>query len=120
MLTSAPVPDQHIGGAAAAVAGDHVATGLSLFQQIRLMPVSHHDEPEGLVRGFHAVHGLRHGAVGMVGPGGIGNGGDGRQGGGVQPAADGESLAGFLAIVEEIGLVAGGVRADRREAVAFW
>lgn len=35
------------------------------------------------------------------------------------PATDRESLAGLLAVVEEIGLIAGRIRAGRREAMAF-
>ena len=115
ILAPLAVPDQHVGGTSGLIAGDDMVAGPFLFQQIRLMAGAHHDESKGLVRGLHAMHGLRHGTVRVAGPGGFGNRGDSHQGRGIQPAADGESPAGLFAVIEEIGLIAGRIRA----AMAF-
>lgn len=49
VLAPLAVPDQHIGNASGPVAGDDVIARMAFFQQIRLMTIAHHDEPEGLV-----------------------------------------------------------------------
>ncbi len=99
VFAAAPVPDQHIGGTASAVTGDDVVAGTVLFQEFSLMDMAHHDETEGFIGVLHAMHGLGHGTVGIVGSGGIGNRGDNRQSGGIQPAADGEGLARLFAVI---------------------
>lgn len=52
-----------------------------------------------------------------MGPGRVGNGGDGRQGGGVQSSTNGEGLARCFAVVEQIRLIAGRIRSDRRQGM---
>ena len=119
MFTPLAVPDQHIGGTARAVAGNDVVMGPVFFQQFHLMVIPYYDETEGFVGMLHAVHGLGYGAIGILGPGGIWNGGDGCQRRGIQFAADGEGLAGLFAVIEQIGLIAGGVRTDGRKDMVF-
>lgn len=50
MLTPLAIPDQHIGGTAATIAGDDVVTGLVLFQEFSLMDMAYHDEMEGFMQ----------------------------------------------------------------------
>ena len=95
-----------------AIAGRNFPISLSALKgafrgPVRVMAGAHHDESKDLVRGLHAMHGLRLGTVRIAGPGGFGNRGDSHQGRGIQPAADGESPAGLFAVIEEIGLIAG-------------
>lgn len=119
MLTPLAIPDQHVGSTTAAVAGDDVVTGPVFFQQLRLMVIAHDNEPEGFVGMLHALHGLGHGAVSIVGPGRFGNRGNGRQGRGIQLAADGEGFSRLFAIVKKIRLMTGGVRTDGGQGVTF-
>ena len=117
MLTPLAIPDQHISGTLATIAGDDVVTGPVLFQEFPLMDMAYHDETKGFVGGFHAVYRFGDRTVGIVGPGRIGNGGDGRQGGGIQSPANGKGLARLFAVVEQIRLIAGGIRSDRRQGM---
>ena len=117
MLTPLAIPDQHVSGTVATIAGDDVVTGPVLFQEFPLMDMAYHDETKGFVGGFHAVYRFGDRTVGIVGPGRIGNGGDGRQGGGVQSPANGKGLARLFAVVEQIRLIADRIRSDRRQGM---